>query len=124
MVTSSILSCTAKVLAKLAKLPISQRLRKHSIVQQLKQVPLSCASLGLEIPEHPALSLHLEGIQLRLDILANLAFPRIAPILDLAAEVGITAPTRSHPPAARKRSLVTVASFETVEMRRAVGHCA
>lgn len=41
-------------------------------------------SLGLEIPEHPPLSMALERAQLRLNIAPHVALERLVPIRDIA----------------------------------------
>ena len=52
------------------KLPVTERLWKYAGVKQPGQIPLGC-SLGLKIPEEPALGLGFEGFHLCFDVTAS-----------------------------------------------------
>ena len=64
-----------KIPTVLSELAIRQRLRKYPIVQQLEHVPVSCSTLGLEVPKYPALCFALKSIQLHFNIASDAVFP-------------------------------------------------
>lgn len=114
----------SEILTELTELPIGDWLREHAIVQQLEQIPFARTPLSLEVPEDPTPRLRLESFKLCLNVLAHFVLPGVAPVLDLSTEIRIAAPTPSHPPAIGKCTLVTISSFEAIEMGSAIGHCA
>lgn len=57
------------------KPPLRQRLRKHALIKQLKQIPIPRAALRLEVPKDPALRLSLVRIELHLDVATDIVLP-------------------------------------------------
>lgn len=102
--------------ANLAKLPIRNRIRKHTRVQQAEKIPL-CTCLGLKIPENASLGVLLVDLQLRLDEAPRIVFEDLAPGVDevyigAGADVG----------GAGVGAVVAGADLVAVEGSGAVGH--
>jgi hypothetical protein len=106
-----------EVCTKLPKLPLRNRLRKDSTIEQLEQIPLPSTTLCLKVPENPPISLRLKSIKLRLNVPSRIILPRLTPRIHPSALPG----AGSDFPATRERAFISIACSEAVEVWRAIG---
>jgi hypothetical protein len=102
--------------APLLEPPIRQRLREHTVVQQLEHVPLAGTAFSLEVPKDPAARLGLVRVKLYLDVATNLILPVLRPRRDRPGFAGAGA----NVVRAWIAAFHAGARVEAVEMGRAV----
>jgi hypothetical protein len=107
----------SKIITSLSKSSIPQRLRKDTAVQQLKQIPLSCTTLSLEIPEDPTPCPGFIRIELNLNIATHIILPVLRPCRHRAGFAG----TGADPVRPREATLHAGAVIEAVKVGSTIG---